>query len=63
MAQAQMDNIRRRDPKNINNKMSLAEVRTLAPSIDWDAYLKAVSAPTGDHYIVTSPISFAPKRN
>jgi endothelin-converting enzyme/putative endopeptidase len=58
MAQAQMDNIKRRDPKNINNKMSLAQVRALAPSIDWDGYLKAVQAPSSDHYIVTSPDFF-----
>jgi predicted metalloendopeptidase len=58
MAQAQMDNIKRRDPKNINNKMTLAQVRELAPSIDWDAYLKAVKAPASDHYIVTSPDFF-----
>ena len=58
MAQAQMDNVKRRDPKNVNNKMSLAEVRTLAPSIDWDGYLKAVKAPASDHYIVTSPDFF-----
>jgi len=58
MAQAQMDNVKRRDPKNVNNKMSLAEVRTLAPSIDWDGYLKAVKAPISDHYIVTSPDFF-----
>ena len=58
LAQAQMDNIRRRDPKNINNKMSLAQVRALAPSIDWDGYLKAVHAPASDHYIVTSPDFF-----
>jgi len=58
MAQAQMDNVKRRDPKNINNKMSLAQVRALAPSIDWDSYLKAVQAPPSDHYIVTSPDFF-----
>ena len=58
LAQAQMDNIKRRDPKNINNKMSLAQVRQLAPSIDWDGYLKAVHAPSSDHYIVTSPDFF-----
>ncbi|HET9307488.1 MAG TPA: M13 family metallopeptidase [Candidatus Sulfotelmatobacter sp.] len=58
MAQAQMDNVKRRDPKNINNKMSLAQVRALAPSIDWDGYLKAVQAPPSDHYIVTSPDFF-----
>ena len=58
MAQAQMDNIKRRDPKNINNKMSLAQVRELTPAIDWDAYLKGVDAPSSDHYIVTSPDFF-----
>lgn len=58
MAKAQMDNVKRRDPKNINNKMSLAQVRALTPSIDWDAYLKATNAPASDHYIVTSPDFF-----
>jgi endothelin-converting enzyme/putative endopeptidase len=58
LAKAQMDNVKRRDPKNINNKMSLAQVRELTPSIDWDAYLKAVNAPASDHYIVTSPDFF-----
>src|ERR1700722_8718787 len=58
MAQAQMDNVRRRNPKNINNRMTLAQVRELAPSIDWEAYLKAVKAPGSDHYIVTSPDFF-----
>jgi len=58
LAEVQMDNIKRRDPKNINNKMTLAQVRALEPSIDWDAYLKAVNAPASDHYIVTSPDFF-----
>ena len=58
-----MDNVKRRDPKNINNKMTLAQVHELAPSIDWDAYLKAVNAPASDHYIVTSPTSSARKKN
>ena len=58
MAKAQMDNVKRRDPKNVNNKMSLAQIRALTPSIEWDAYLKAVKAPTSDHYIVTSPDFF-----
>jgi putative endopeptidase len=58
MAKAQMDNIKRRDPKNINNKMSLAQIRELTPSIQWDVYLKAVNAPASEHYIVTSPDFF-----
>jgi len=58
MANAQMDNIKRRDPKNINNKMSLAQIRELTPSIQWDVYLKAVNAPASEHYIVSSPDFF-----
>jgi endothelin-converting enzyme/putative endopeptidase len=58
MAQAQMDNVKRRDPKNVNNKMSLAQIRELSPSIDWETYLKMVKAPASDHYIVTSPDFF-----
>ena len=58
MAKAQMDNIKRRDPKNINNKMSLAQIHELTPSIQWDVYLKAVNAPASEHYIVTSPDFF-----
>jgi putative endopeptidase len=58
LAQAQMDNVKRRDPRNMNNKMTLAQVRALAPSIDWDSYLQAVHAPASDHYIVTSPDFF-----
>ncbi len=58
MAQAQMDNVSRRDPKNVNNKMTLAQVKQLTPSIDWDAYLQALHAPTSDHYIVTAPNFF-----
>jgi putative endopeptidase len=58
MAQAQMDNVSRRDPKNINNKMTLAQVKALTPAIDWAVYLKAVNAPASEHYIVTSPAFF-----
>jgi putative endopeptidase len=58
MAKAQMDNVKRRDPKNINNKMSLAQIRELTPTIQWEVYLKAVNAPASDHYIVTSPDFF-----
>ena len=58
LAKAQMDNVKRRDPKNINNKMTLAQVQALTPVIDWNVYLKAVNAPASDHYIVTSPDFF-----
>ena len=58
LAKAQMDNVKRRDPKNINNKMTLAQVQALTPAIDWNVYLKEVNALASDHYIVTSPDFF-----
>jgi endothelin-converting enzyme/putative endopeptidase len=58
LAKPQMDNVKRRDPKNINNKFSLAQLRELTPHIQWEVYLKAVNAPASDHYIVSSPEFF-----
>jgi hypothetical protein len=55
MAKGAMDPVRRRDPKNLNNKMSLAEVKALTPSFDWNLYLSLVKAPSSNpHYRVTS---------
>jgi endothelin-converting enzyme/putative endopeptidase len=59
MAQAQMDNVARRDPKNLNNKMSLEQVQALTPSFDWKGYIEVVAAPpSSPHYIVASPQFF-----
>jgi len=59
MAQAQMDNIARRDPKNLNNKMSFEQVQALTPSFDWKRYASDIaSPPSSPHYIVTSPQFF-----
>lgn len=58
MARVAMDPVARRDPKNLNNKMSLVQVKALTPSFNWDLYLKLVKAPATPHYIVTSPAFF-----
>ena len=58
LAKAQMDNVKRRDPKNLNNKMSLQQIRKLAPSFDWKTYLKLVRPPASEHFLVTSPDFF-----
>jgi putative endopeptidase len=58
MAKAAMDEVARRDPKNLNNKMSLAQVKALTPSFEWDAYLKLVKSPSTPHYVVSSPSFF-----
>jgi endothelin-converting enzyme/putative endopeptidase len=58
LAKNAMDIVKRRDPANINNVMSVAEIKGLAPSFDWERYLKLVNSPTPKHYIVTSPDFF-----
>jgi predicted metalloendopeptidase len=58
MAKVAMDSVSRRDPKNINNKMSLDEIQTLTPTFDWTRYVESVHAPAPDHYIVTAPEFF-----
>jgi endothelin-converting enzyme/putative endopeptidase len=58
LAKGAMDPVARRDPKNLNNPMTLAEVKALTPSFDWDGYLKVVKSPATPRYIVTSPEFF-----
>jgi putative endopeptidase len=59
LAKGAMDAVRRRDPKNLNNKLSLAQVKALTPSFDWDRYLALVNAPPSmPHYLVTAPDFF-----
>ena len=55
LARGAMDVVKRRDPANVNNVRSLAEVRSVAPSFDWKAYLAALQAPIPKHVIVSSP--------
>jgi putative endopeptidase len=59
IAQAQMDNVERRDPKNLNNKMSFDQVQALTPSFNWKHYIEVIGAPpSSPHYIVSSPKFF-----
>jgi putative endopeptidase len=58
LAKVSMDAIKRRDPKNINNKLTLAEIQKLAPSFDWQRYLTLVHAPAQSTFLVTSPDFF-----
>ena len=58
LATAQMDNITRRDPNKINNRYTLAQLKTLAPNFDWDAYFSALGAPAVPLYEITSPDFF-----
>jgi len=53
-----MDNIKRRDPKNVNNKMTLTQLQALTPDFDFKRYLVLVKAPSSQIYLVTSPEYF-----
>jgi len=55
LARASMDAVARRDPKNINNVRTLAQVKAATPSFRWATYFKAVDAPEPKHYIVATP--------
>jgi putative endopeptidase len=55
MAQAQMDNITRRDPNKINNRFTLAQLAALTPNFDWNSYFQTIGAPAVPLYEVTAP--------
>jgi endothelin-converting enzyme/putative endopeptidase len=58
LATAAMDIVARRDPKNLNNKMSLQQIQALTPSFEWKRYFAAVQAPASPQYLVTAPTFF-----
>jgi endothelin-converting enzyme/putative endopeptidase len=58
MAQAQMDNITRRDPNKTNNRYTLAQLKALTPAFAWDSYLNNIGAPAVPLYEVTAPEFF-----
>src|SRR5215469_5288265 len=58
MAQAQMDNISRRDPNKVNNRYTLVQLKMLAPAFDWDGYFRGIGAPAVPLYEVSAPEFF-----
>ncbi|MGA8152022.1 MAG: M13 family metallopeptidase [Terriglobales bacterium] len=55
LAKAAMDIVTRRDPKNLNHKMSLEQVQALTPSFNWSRYFAAMQAPPSPQYLVLAP--------
>jgi putative endopeptidase len=58
MAQAQMDNVTRRDPNKVNNRFTLAQLKALTPAFDWEAYFQGIGAPAVPLYEVSAPEFF-----
>jgi putative endopeptidase len=58
LAKASLDIVARRDPANLNHKLSLKELQALTPAFSWSRYLANVNAPQTDHYLVMTPDFF-----
>src|ERR1700693_567759 len=58
MAKSAMEIVKRRDPKNLDNEMSLDAVQKLTPSFNFARYLQLLHAPATGTFIVTSPDFF-----
>jgi putative endopeptidase len=58
LAKVSLDIVKRRDPANLDHRLSLQEVRALSPAFSWDQYFKSVNAPQTDHYLVMTPEFF-----
>ena len=58
LAKAAMEIVARRDPKNVNNKMSLVQLQALTPSFNWGHYFAAMQVPASPQYLVLAPDFF-----
>ncbi len=58
IAEASMDRVLRRDPKNIDHKMTVAELEKLAPEIDFPRYFELVGSVKLDSLNVGNPEYF-----
>jgi putative endopeptidase len=58
LAKSSMDIVKRRDPANLNHKMTLAEMTALTPNFSWNDYLKGIGAPATAHYLIYTPDFF-----
>ena len=58
IAEASMDKVARRDPKNRDHKMTVADLQTQAPEIDFPRYFRLVGASKFDSLNVANPEFF-----
>ena len=58
LAKASMTRVERREPANVYHLMTVDQVKTLAPNLDWAGYLKAVGLDGKGDINVTSPDFF-----
>lgn len=58
LAKASMDNVARRDPKNRDHKMSLAQLSKIAPALEFNRYFRETGAPPFKELNVGNPDFF-----
>ena len=58
LAQVTMDRVERRDPKNRDHKMTVAEFEASAPNLEFQRFVKDTTAPSFDSLNVTHPEFF-----
>jgi len=58
LAKASQTRVQRRDPYTLKHKMSLAQLRELAPRFDWQLYFQKLNAPHFEIVNVASPDFF-----
>ncbi|PIW69101.1 MAG: peptidase M13 [Ignavibacteriales bacterium CG12_big_fil_rev_8_21_14_0_65_30_8] len=58
LAKASMTRVERRDPNKTYNKMSLKEIKKLAPNLEWDNYFSDLGFGTPSYFNVEQPEFF-----
>jgi len=58
LAKAAMDIVIRRDPRNLDHKLTIKEVQALTPSFNWNRYFAAMQTPVAPQYLVLPPDFF-----
>jgi endothelin-converting enzyme/putative endopeptidase len=58
LAKAALDRVQRRDPAKLYHKMPRAQLASLAPAFDWNAYFAAAGSPAWSELNVTWPEFF-----
>lgn len=55
LAENSMTRVERRDPEKTYNKMSVEQLRTIAPNVNWESYFNGVGLKKVDELIVSQP--------
>ena len=63
LAQASLTRVQRRDPRNLDHKMDLAQLQALSPSFDWGAYLKGLGLGQQNVFNVSQPAFYKELEN